>query len=159
MFENVIVEQNQHWSGELYDQGVCRSYFPKLLEYLSTGMVVSIIGVRRAGKSTLLKQTINYLIAQKIPPKNILFLNLEHPYFSSFNKDVHYLQKIYEDYLKIANPSDKIYILLDEVQFFQEWPIFVKSLYEQKKVQFILTGSNSTLLSSDLMAWLKKSQN
>jgi predicted AAA+ superfamily ATPase len=155
MFESVIIEQNLHWAGELYDQGVGRSYFPKLLEYLSTGMVVSIIGVRRAGKSTLLKQTINHLVGQKkIPPKNILFLNLEHPYFSSFNKDVEYLQKIYEDYLKVANPSGKIYILLDEVQFFQDWPVFVKSLYEQKKIQFILTGSNSTLLSSDLMTLL-----
>ena len=110
MFENVIIEQNLHWSGELYDQGVGRSYFPKLLEYLSTGMVVSIIGVRRAGKSTLLKQAINHLVGQKkIPPKNILFLNLEHPYFSSFNKDVEYLQKIYEDYLKVANPSPAKY--------------------------------------------------
>ncbi len=155
MFEDVIIEQNMHWTGKLYNYGVERSYFPKLLAYLETGMIISILGVRRAGKSTLLKQTINHLIVHnKIAPKNILFLNLEHPYFSLYAKDVGYLQKIYEDYLKIASPDGKMYILLDEVQFFNEWPIFVKSLYEQKNVQFILTGSNAALLSSDLMTLL-----
>lgn len=155
MFEDIVIEQNPHWNGNLYEQGVERSYFPKLLEYLATGMVISVIGVRRAGKSTLLKQVINHLIQKKnIPAKNILFLNLEHPYLSSFSKDVGNLEKIYETYMKMVNPQGKIYLLLDEVQFFQEWPVFVKSHYEQKKIQFLLTGSNSALLSSDLITLL-----
>ncbi len=155
MFEDVIIEQNQHWTGRLHEQGVERSYFPKLISYLESGMIISILGVRRAGKSMLLKQTINYLITKMlVDPKNILFLNLEHPYFATYAKDVENLQKIYEDYLKLASPQGKIYVMLDEVQFFLEWPVFVKSLYEQKSVQFILTGSNSALVSSDLMTLL-----
>ena len=155
MFENVIIEQNTHWTGELYPQGVERNCFTKLLEYIETKMIVSILGVRRAGKSTLLKQIINHLIVQKnIPPKNIFFLNLEHPYFAQYSKEVKYLQVIYEDYLKLSNPKDTIYCLLDEVQFFNEWPVFVKSHYEQKKIKFILTGSNSALLSSDFITLL-----
>lgn len=155
MFEDIIVEQNPHWTGEPYEQGIERLYFPKLLEYLATGMIISLTGVRRAGKSTLLKQVINYLMEHKnIPPKNILFLNLEHPYFASFSKDVGYLQKTYEEYLKLANPEGKVYIFLDEVQFFQEWPVFVKSHFERKKIQFFLTGSNSALLSVELMSLL-----
>lgn len=155
MFEDVIIEQNPHWNGTLHEQGVERSCFPRLLEYLDTDMIISITGVRRAGKSTLIKQVINYLITQRqVPAKNILFLNLEHPYFSSFSKDVIYLEKIYEDFLKIAAPKGKLYIFLDEIQFFQDWPIFVKSHYEQKNIQFILTGSNSALLSIDLITLL-----
>ena len=51
---------------------------------------------------------INHLItAQAVPPKNILFLNVEHPYFLQYAKDVAYLQKIYDEYLKFANPSGK----------------------------------------------------
>jgi predicted AAA+ superfamily ATPase len=155
MFEDLLIDQNPHWNGVAYQSGIERSCFGKLLKYMATGMIVSVVGVRRAGKSTLLKQVINYLMQQKrVSSKNILFLNLEHPYFSAYAKDVGNLQRVYEDYLKIANPKGKIYILLDEVQFFQEWPVFVKSHYEQKRVQLIVTGSNSALLSSDLMTLL-----
>lgn len=155
MFEDVIVEQNPHWVGKSLDLGVERSYFAKLIAYLETGMIISILGVRRAGKSMLLKQAIHHLMTRRqVPAKNILFLNLEHPYFSSYAQDVEYLQKIYEDYLKLAQPEGQIYVLLDEVQFFPQWPIFVKSMYEHKKIQFIITGSNSLLLSSDLITLL-----
>jgi predicted AAA+ superfamily ATPase len=155
MFENIIVEQNPHWSGQMYEQGVARSCFPRLVDYLTTGMIVSVIGVRRAGKSTLLKQAINYLMQEKgVPPTNILFMNLEHPYFSSYSKNIEYLEKMYEDYIKLTQPEGKIYILLDEIQFFPEWPVFVKAHYEQKKVKFILTGSNSSLLAPDLITLL-----
>ncbi len=155
MFKDVLIEQNIHWFGELYDAGIERDYFSQILRYMSTGMILSIMGVRRAGKSTLLRQTINYLIThEKVPPKNILFLNLEHPYFAAFSKEVGYLQKIYEEYIKLHHPDGKIYILLDEIQFFNEWPIFVKSHYERKRVQFLLTGSNSALLSADFITAL-----
>ena len=79
MFENVLVEQNPHWQGKLYENGIKRSCFNKLLKFMDTHMIVSIMGVRRAGKSTLIKQLINHLLKkEKIPPNNILFLNLEH---------------------------------------------------------------------------------
>ncbi|HPE84965.1 MAG TPA: ATP-binding protein [Chlamydiales bacterium] len=155
MFENVLKEQNPHWNHPTKDEWVKRHQFPKLIQLLATPHVISVAGVRRAGKSTLLKQLIHYLITDKHTPKeNILFLNLEHPYFASYSAEIKSLHKIYEDYLRLMNPSGQIFILLDEVQFFQQWPIFVKALYEQKKCKFIVTGSNSTLLSSDLMSLL-----
>lgn len=155
MFDNVLKEQNPHWNHPTKDKWVKRHQFPKLIQLLAAPHVISVAGVRRAGKSTLLKQLIHYLITDKHTPKeNILFLNLEHPYFASYSTEIKSLHKIYEDYLRLMNPSGQIFILLDEVQFFQQWPIFVKALYEQKKCKFIVTGSNSTLLSSDLMSLL-----
>lgn len=154
MFEVVLAEQNPHWTGALYTEEIERQSFKDVLKYLKLPQVVSIMGVRRAGKSTLLKQTINYLISEGIPPTNLLFVNLEHPYFSQYAEDLQYLEKIYEDYLKIANPKGPIYCFLDEVQFFKDWPIFVKAHYEQKNVKFFITGSNSFLLSHDLLTLL-----
>src|SRR6185503_18663909 len=102
MFEEVLVEQNPQWEGKLYEDGIHRECFDTLQRYLKTNMIVSIIGVRRAGKSTLLKQLINYLITQEnIPSQNILFLNLEHPYFVEYSSDVKYLQKAFDSYLKM----------------------------------------------------------
>src|SRR5437763_1595026 len=121
MFQDVIIEQNPHWTGQQYPIGIERSYFSKLLSYLETGMIISVTGVRRAGKSTMLKQVINHLVTQKnVPPKNIFFLNLEHPYFVSFSKEVSNLQKVFEEYIKIASPTGKIYCLLDEIQYFNQ---------------------------------------
>ncbi len=155
MFEDLLVEQNPHWSGEFYPEGLTRDCFSKLLSYLPLNLVVSITGVRRGGKSTLVKQLINHLIGEeKVHPKNILFVNLEHPYFIQYAHDVNYLQKLYEDYLKLARPKGKIYCFLDEIQFFADWPIFIKSHYEQKKVKFVITGSNSYLLSHELLTML-----
>lgn len=155
MFEDVLVEQNPHWSGHIYESGIQRDAFKQLLKYLEVPHVISLVGVRRAGKSTILKQLINYLQEdQKTPAHNIFFLNLEHPYFLEYASDIKYLEKIFEDYLKIALPKGKIYCLLDEVQFFQNWPVFIKAHYEQKNIKFIITGSNSQLLSSDLLTLL-----
>ena len=155
MFEETIVDQNPHWSGGTYIEGVPRKILNKVIDYLDLPHIISIVGVRRAGKSTLIKQVINFLIQTKgIPPKNILFLNLETPQFSRYRTDVTYLERIYEDYLKLASPEGTVFCFLDEVQFFTEWQIFIKSRYEGKKIKFIVTGSNSRLLSSEFITLL-----
>lgn len=155
MFENVIVDQNRHWDGSQYHGGVPRSVLEEIKKNFDLPHILSIVGVRRCGKSTLIRQIINYLIGErKIEPKNILFLNLEHPGFSRYKGDVAYLERIYEDYLKLAMPEGMVYCFLDEVHFFNEWQVFVKAHYEQKKTKFIVTGSNSRLLSSEFITLL-----
>lgn len=155
MFEKVLVEQNPHWEGAQYPYIVERECFKDILRYLPLSHVIAVTGVRRAGKSTLLKQIINFLIQkEKVPATNILFANLEHPYFNDYCESVQYLEYLFEDYLKIANPRGKIFCLLDEVQFFNNWPLFVKAHYEQKDVKFIITGSNSHLMSHELLTLL-----
>ncbi|MEW5950043.1 MAG: ATP-binding protein [Thermodesulfobacteriota bacterium] len=155
MFEDVIVDQNPHWTGGFYEEGIKRDILDKLKSYIDLPHIVSIVGVRRGGKSTLLKQLINHLLKDKgISPKNILFLNLETPYFSRYKDKVINLERIYEDYLKLTSPQGRIYCFLDEIQYFNEWQVFVKAHYEQKNIKFVITGSNSRLLSSELITLL-----
>jgi uncharacterized protein len=155
MFENVIVDQNPHWDATSYDSGVPRDILTNIKKNFDLPYVISIVGVRRCGKSTLVKQIINHLIGEKkANPKNILFLNLEHPGFSRYKGDVTYLEKIFEDYLKLAAPEGMIYCFLDEVHFFDKWQVFVKAHYERRKIKFIITGSNSRLLSSEFITLL-----
>ena len=155
MFTEIIVDQNPHWLGTQKPLGFKRERFSKLAEYLDIPQIIAITGVRRCGKSTLLKQTINYLIDDlDINPENILFLNLEQPYLLQFTQDIQNLEKIFQEYLRLKNPSGKLYVLLDEIQFFANWPVFVKSHYENKNVKFLITGSNSHLLSSEMITLL-----
>ena len=155
MFESVIVDQNSHWDGTLYQEGVSRCILDKVKSYLNLPHIIALVGVRRSGKSTLVRQTINHLIRDRgVPPGNILFLNLETPRFSRHRADVSYLERAYNDYLKLVAPAGPVYCCLDEVHFFQEWQVFVKAKYEQKGIKFIVTGSNSHLLTSEFITLL-----
>ncbi len=51
-------------------------------------------------------------------------------------------------------PEGEIYVCLDEVQFFREWPLFVKAHHETKRVRFVVTGSNAAMLSTDIITLL-----
>lgn len=155
MFENVIVDQNPHWDGTLYEEGVPRTILAKVKEYLDLPHIIALVGVRRCGKSTLARQTINHLIRDNgVPPRNILLLNLENPQFSRYRNQVSYLEQAYEDYFKLVSPEGMVYCFFDEVHFFTEWQVFVKSRYELKNIKFIITGSNSHLLSSEFITLL-----
>ena len=102
-----------------------------------------------------MKELMHHVLKKKIAPKqNILYLNLEHPYFNQFKDDVAYLLRVYDEFKRGIQPKEKIFVFLDEVQFFKDWQVFVKHLYEKKEAKIIVTGSNSKLLSSELATLL-----
>ena len=147
--KNILIEQNLHWSDKKQNF-IKRTQLNKLIEYLPLKQIITITGIRRCGKSTLAKQAIEYLIEDGVPAKNILFVNLEQPYFLEYKHNPSYLNTIYEEYLKLMNPQEKIYVLFDEIQFFENWQVYIKSKYESSNIKFILTGSNSSMLSNEL---------
>lgn len=153
MIKNILNEQNRHWFGEKKEYAK-REKFELLLQYLPLKQIITITGIRRCGKSSLAKMAVNNLIENGTDPKNILFVNLEQPYFLEYQKDASFLGKIYEEYLKLVNPSGKTYVIFDEIQFFDNWEVFVKSKYESSDIKFIITGSNSSMLSSELATML-----
>lgn len=156
MFEKFILEQNSHWKGQKLEEGFPREATENLLTLIAPKQIITLVGVRRCGKSTILRQIINHLIEKKkVPAENILFLNLEAPLLDAFKNNPHNLQKIFEEYQVLANPQKgRLFIFLDEVQFFSNWQVFVKSLYEKGGVKFFITGSNSQLLSADMATLL-----
>ncbi|CAA6817440.1 MAG: ATPase [uncultured Sulfurovum sp.] len=147
--KNILIEQNLHWNKQL-SSSIRREQLTQLIDYLPLRQVITISGIRRCGKSTLAKQAINHLLTTGVNPYNILFVNLEQPYFLEYKHDANYLNTIYDEYLKLANPQGKTYVIFDEVQFFENWQVFIKSKYESSDIKFIITGSNSSLLSNDL---------
>ena len=147
--KNILIEQNSHWNG-MKSETVKRQKLSELIDYLPLKQVITISGIRRCGKSTLAKQAIAHLIDSGVNPYNILFINLEQPYFLEYRHDANYLNTVYDEYVKLANPQGKTYVIFDEVQFFENWQVFIKSKYESSDIKFIITGSNSSLLSNDL---------
>ncbi len=149
--DSILLEDNGHWVDRgVYGNYLSREILCKAMKYISTREILALVGARRVGKSTLAKLLINELL-KSVEAKNIFFINLEKPEFIPYKDDASYLGVIFDAYLKLANPNreNKIYFFIDEVQIFHNWEIFVKSKYENSNIKFIITGSNSSLLTSN----------
>lgn len=133
-----------------YDVGIPREKYLALLErFVKTQQVVGITGVRRSGKSTLLKQFIKRQIDSGRSRNSFLYVNFEEPRFAG-HRSPEFLQQIYEAYLEIVGPKEKPYLLLDEVQNIPEWERFVRGLHEKKEAHILVSGSTSALMSKEL---------
>jgi len=119
------------------DTGIERELLGEL--HPETGFVTIITGIRRSGKSTLLRQLI-----RKYAPGHFHFLNFEDPRLTGF--DAHDLIKLDKIF---AEENDGTLFFFDEIQNVPEWETWIR--YKQDKGEkIILTGSNATLLSSEL---------
>jgi predicted AAA+ superfamily ATPase len=149
MIKEILIEQNPHWANK-QKTFITRDTLDKLISYLPLKQIITVTGIRRCGKSSLVKDAINYLIKNQTNPQNILFVNLEHPYFIEFRHNANYLEVIYDTYMKLFNPKGRIYVIFDEIQYFNNWQVYIKSKYESSDIKFIITGSNSSMLSNEL---------
>jgi predicted AAA+ superfamily ATPase len=152
LFE-LLTTLNPWWTGQGFETGKPRpAYFSKIKRYLATDEIVVLSGVRRSGKTTLLFQTIKYLIDDlDVPPRNILFMNCDEPEFSSLETP---LSKALDTYRKEIAAKGTIYLVFDEIQGVPGWERFIKSLYDRKNYKIIISGSSSYLLDSQLSTLL-----
>lgn len=150
--ENIILSHNPHWEKQftgLYQ----RTVFHKILKAISTRHIQVLQGIRRSGKSTLFKLIINHL-SLSCSPMEILYLNLEDPYFIQYGNSP---EKLYE----LINIAEKItktkirYLFLDEVQAINGWEKYIKTVYDNETFNKIfITGSNSSLLHGEFATLL-----
>ena len=150
--KNVIIAQNKHWD-KPYKNLYERDIFQTLVRNLQTKHIQVIQGIRRSGKSTLFKLLINYL-SQTVDPLEILYVNLDDPFFTPYQKDATKFYDIVTEAKKLTQKEIK-YLFLDEVQNIQGWESYVKSIYDSELfVKIFVTGSNSTLLEGELATLL-----
>ncbi len=143
-----ILEDWNFWKKEPATGILRKSYVKKLEKFIQTEQVVVVTGVRRAGKSTILKQYIHSQIRKGEERKNFLYVNLEEPKFRS-ELSLEFLQRIYEAYLELLNPAPKPFLFFDEVQLIPGWETFVRGLHEKNKASIFVSGSSAKLLSKE----------
>ena len=141
------------WKKELPFTYARESYDEKISSLIHYDEVVVIKGIRRSGKSTLMLNQIKKLLNTGVAKENILFVNLEDPRFIN-HLSVELLEDIKNVYLEYIAPSAKPYIFLDEVQNIIEWEKWINKEYELKKSYIVLSGSNSSMLSSEIASSL-----
>lgn len=138
----------------LDDIKLFRSIFIENLKKFKDEQIIKILcGVRRCGKSTILKTYKDELISLGVKKQNII----EQLYSSmEFNEDFDY-KNMHKELLSLienADKNQKVYLLLDEVQEVENWEKCVNSLFETQNVDIYVTGSNSKLLSSEISTYL-----
>ncbi len=124
-----------------------QSYINKMEALKNTGQIVTISGVRRSGKSTLMLQYIKSLIDNGLEPRNTLYVNLEDPRWGELSIEL--LQTIWEAYLEWLEPHSRPFIFLDEVQLIPGWEKFARALHERNDASLFISGSSSKLLSTE----------
>ncbi len=127
-----------------------REYMKKLAEWKDRPIIKVITGVRRSGKSTLLRMFRDELIETGVHEENLLSINFEDIRFEGLLE----YHELYNYIIEKLNGQRKTYIFLDEIQMVPDFQQAVNSLFLRDDVDIYLTGSNAKMLSGELATLL-----
>ena len=142
-----ILKQNPWWQGQKIEE--IRNYkerflFREIEKYFDDPQMIAILGLRRTGKSVLLLQIIERLLA-RISSKRILYFSFDE----ILGKDPEIIEKIIDIYENEILKEDlkHVYIFFDEINHLENWQVILKRYYNLKrKIKFFVSGSSSIYL-------------
>lgn len=119
------------------------------------GKIITIPGVRRCGKSSKMENVINKLLADGVDRKRILWVGFDDERMVRMSSDD--LDIIIEAYREMYPEIEisKVYMFFDEIQLINDWEYFVMRLYKHYSKNIYISGSNATMLSSELKSALR----
>lgn len=127
-------------------------YLNKIKPFIDKEIIKVLTGIRRSGKSVMLKLLMNEILSGEVSKEQIIYLNFEdlkNRYLCSFDILHNYI-------LENSEKNKKTYLFLDEIQEVDSWEKCINSLRVQEDYQFdiYITGSNAKLLSGELATYL-----
>lgn len=125
-------------------------YIEKIKAWREEKVIKVVTGIRRCGKSTLLRQYRNYLVSTGVSQEQIIFINFEELEYEKL-QDYH---KLYSYITERLVPDKYTYIFLDEIQKVDSFEKVVDSLYVKNMTDIYITGSNAYMLSGELATLL-----
>ncbi len=121
-------------------------YLDKIKSLIDVDIIKVLTGIRRAGKSVILKQIIDELKNKK----NIIFINFESREYEKIRNHDDLMEHIYS---KIES-NERYYLFFDEIQNVKNWELAIRAFYTDLDCDIYLTGSNSNMLSGELTTHL-----
>lgn len=125
-------------------------YVDRIMAYVDTPFVKILTGVRRCGKSTILKMIMEKLETERSIPEDRI---VSYRYDSMEYEDMT-AKQMYDQLKERLSPDGKTYLFLDEVQEIKGWEKVVNSLSSDFDVDLYITGSNSRMMSSEISTYL-----
>lgn len=138
-----------------FQEGGIKNYIPR--EYnipINSKKIISLIGVRRCGKTSILFNIIKEL-QKTVDIENILYINFEDDRL--FGLKIDKMDNLIEAYYELypQKREEKVYFFLDEIQNIENWELFVRRIYDTLNIQIFITGSSSKLLSAEIATSLR----
>ncbi|MDB5055453.1 MAG: family ATPase [Bacilli bacterium] len=120
----------------------------KIFENPQIRREVILSGPRRVGKTTIMYQLIHEYLGKGILPKNILYVSFDHPMLKLCD-----IGRIMDIYVNNLAPDDRdLYFFFDEIQYAQDWDLWLKTLYDHNpSYRIMATGSASPILADKSM--------
>ena len=142
---DVFYQYNPWWENKFTLENIIprKKYIDLLLNNLQNNQIIFLTGLRRIGKTTLLKQIAYHLIEMNTPEKKILYVSLDDYVFKNFT-----LLDILDEYRKLHRLSvdEKIYVLFDEVIYKENFHQQLKNIFDRQNVKIYATSSSSIKL-------------
>ena len=125
-------------------------YMDKIMTYVDTPFVKVLTGIRRSGKSTIMKMIMDKLENERhIPKENIISMR-----FDSMEYEDMTAKQMFETIKAGLCDQGRTYLFLDEVQEISGWEKVVNSFLGEYDVDIYVTGSNSRMMSSEIATYL-----
>lgn len=125
-------------------------YIDKIMAYVDTPFVKILTGVRRCGKSTILKMIMEKLHNEKgISKEQIVSYRFDSMEFEDMTA-----KQMYEELKSKLYKNGRTYLFLDEMQEIENWERVINSLASDFDVDLYITGSNSRMMSSEISTYL-----
>ncbi len=117
--------------------------------------IITIPGVRRCGKSTMMEIAINQLVESGIRREQILWLGFDDERLRTMTADE--LNQVIEAYMEMYPdiPISEVHMFFDEIQLIADWEYFVLRVYKSYCKNIYVCGSNATMLSTELASALR----
>ena len=127
-------------------------YIDKIHHYIDKNVIKVLTGIRRSGKSCLLKMVRDEILSTGVAPSCIIEANFE----SQTDESVRSIEAMMGKISSVAqcNPGKRLYLFFDEIQELSGWEKLVNGIIIDFDVDIYLTGSNAKLLSSELATYL-----
>jgi len=146
--EDILYRYNPWWETNYVLERIIQrnTVLEQMTKYLSSDEIVFLTGLRRVGKTTLLKLFIKYLIEKKeIAASHIFYVSLDD-YLISKNSII----EIVENYRKTQKLSfkEKVYLFLDEIAYKENYEQQLKNLYDSQNVKIYSSSSSASILKT-----------
>ena len=144
-----ILNQWNRWGAAQLKSGYAREITTKITPFINTNEIVALIGLRRAGKTTVLYQIMDTLESTGTPRQAMLHMNFEEPAIAP-KLSLEVLDQIYRTYREEIYPAGKAYLFFDEIQNVPHWEKWVRARNESEDIKIFITGSSANLMSREL---------
>ncbi len=139
-----LVELNPWWKGPFSVEFKNRTVYSRIRRFLPAKQIIALTGLRRVGKTTLLRKIVEDALKTGFPAQNIVFFSFDEFKETGLRSVLKEFEALFEKELG----KEKMLVLFDEIQKLNDWESQLKSLYDlhADKTKFVISGSESLFI-------------